>query len=296
MSKYKGLRYSFSDFKRQPWLHFVSILTIAVALVIIGGFFLCYRNFDKLAEKTTPQISGTAYLKEEVTPNQISALKERILSLENVQKVSFKSKANVVEELQSFLGATGSASLPGSELFPDVIELEVKKDISPEKIQILKGVVSRFPEVAEVDFSDDWLAQYKKIGQVIKIVGLVIMGFMIVGCSFLIANFMGMRHQSRRNEIEIVNLIGADRNFILTPYIWEGIIEGLSGAILAIIVLLITKVIFSSFVSAHWSVLLGVPTWSFLSFTQVIVVFVIGVTMALLGGVTVFLRFQEDTL
>ncbi|MSP18023.1 MAG: ABC transporter permease [Bdellovibrionales bacterium] len=295
MSKYKGLRYSFSDFKRQPWLHIVSISTITIALVIIGGFFLCYRNFEKLAEKTSPQITGTAYLKEALTTPQIQALRERILSLENVQRVSFKSKDNVVEELQSFLGSAGSISLPGSELFPDIIEMEVKKETSPEKIQIIKGIVTRFPEVAEVDFSDDWLSQYKKISQIIKLVGLIIMGFVIVGCSFLIANFMGMRHQSRRNEIEIVNLIGADRNFILAPYIWEGIIEGISGATVALALLLFIKLFLSSLISGHWSTFLGVHTWSYLSVTQVMAVYVIGVTMALLGGVTVFLRFQEDT-
>jgi cell division transport system permease protein len=296
MSKYKGLRYSFSDFKRQPWLHFVSIMTISVALVIIGGFFLCYRNFEKLAEKTSPQISGTAYLKEELTPAQIQSLKDRILGLENVQKVSFKSKNNVVEELQSFLGSAGATSLPGSELFPDVLEMEVRKEVSTEKVQILKGIVARFPEVAEVDFSDDWLAQYRKISQMAKIAGLVIMGFMIVGCSFLIANFMGMRHQSRRNEIEIVNLIGADRNFIITPFIWEGVIEGTAGSSLAIGSLLMLKGFLVSLVSVNWTNYLGVPNWSFLSMPQIFVVYAIGITMALLGGVTVFLRFQEDTL
>ncbi|MFM8314477.1 MAG: cell division protein FtsX [Deltaproteobacteria bacterium] len=296
MSKYKGFRYSFSDFKRQPWLHFVSIMTICVALVIIGGFFLCFRNFEKLAEKTSPQITGTAYLREEVSTSQIDPLRDRILGLENVQKVTFKSKNNVVEELQTFLGSAGSPNLPGSELFPDVLELEVKKDISAEKIGILKGIISRFPEVAEVDFSDDWLAQYKKISQVIKIVGLIVMGLMIVGCSFLIANFMGMRHQSRRNEIEIVNLIGADRNFIITPYIWEGIIEGILGSTLAVVVLLVIKIFLANLISTQWSAFFGIPSWSFISLGQILVIYMIGITMALIGGVTVFLRFQEDNL
>ena len=106
---------------------------------------------------------------------------------------------------------------------------------------------------------------------------------------------MGMRHQSRRNEIEIVNLIGADRNFILAPYIWEGIIEGISGATVALGILLFIKLFLASLISGHWSTFLGGYTWSYLSVTQVMAVYVIGVTMALLGGVTVFLRFQEDT-
>ena len=59
----RGLRRSITDFRRHPWLHLISISTIAVALLILGTFFLCYRNFEALAEKTSPQVTGTVYLK-----------------------------------------------------------------------------------------------------------------------------------------------------------------------------------------------------------------------------------------
>jgi len=267
-----------------------------IALVIIGGFFLCYRNFEKIAEKTSPQITGTVYLKEELSTGEIQRLKDRILALENVQKVSFKAKKAVVEELQTFLGSAVNEALPGTELFPDILELELRKESSAESISALSVILSKFSEVSEVDFSDDWLLQYKKASHLIKIIGLIIMTSMIVGCSFLIANFMGMRHQSRKNEIEIVNLIGAHRNFILTPFVWEGVIEGVIGACLATVVLFGIKIFLSTLVSAHWSTLLGVHDWSFLSIGQFLAVFLIGIAMALLGGITVFLRFQENTL
>jgi len=59
MVKNRGLRRSITDFRRHPWLHFISVTTITVALVILGTFFLCYRNFENLAEKTSPQVTGT---------------------------------------------------------------------------------------------------------------------------------------------------------------------------------------------------------------------------------------------
>ncbi len=144
-----------------------------------------------------------------------------------------------------------------------------------------------------MDFSEDWLAQYKKVRQVATWVGFALMAALIVGCSFMIANFMGMRHQSRRQEIEIVNLIGAHRNFILTPFIWEGVIEGLVGSGIALALLFVGKTVLTGFISTQWNKLLGIDTWLFLSVGQFCLVAMIGVAMALFGGFTVFMRFQE---
>ena len=68
------------------------------------------------------------------------------------------------------------------------------------------------------------------------------------------------------------------------------------GSTLAVITLLLIKTFLFSLMSAHWSLYLGIPNWSFLSFAQILVIYIIGMTMALMGGITVFLRFQEQTL
>jgi cell division transport system permease protein len=293
--KYRGLKRSLTDFKRHPWLHVMSISTISVALIIIGAFLLCLRNFNYVAEKTSPQITGTFYLKEELSAVDVQRLKEKILSLEHVKKVVFKPKRSVVEELQVFLGGSSTEILPGGELFPDVYEIELKKDTSPSEIGIIKSILHRFPEAAEVDFSDDWLAQYKRVQHLLTWVGFILMAGVIIGCTFIIANFMGMRHQQRKNEIEIVNLIGAHRNFILSPFLWEGAIEGVLGALVSLVILYFGQFVASTLLHAQWVNFLSLQSWLFLSLWQMGLVVVLGVMMALFGGVTVFWRFQENT-
>lgn len=290
----RSLKRSFTDFKRHPWLHFVSISTITISLVIVGIFFLLYTNFENLSEKTNPAITGTVYLKEELNEQQMKKVKEKILSFENVRAVAFKPKKKVVEELQGFLGSSGSEMVPGIELFPDVFEISVSKETTSQGIAVLKGIIGQLPEISEVDFSDDWLAQYKKVRQLLTIAGFVLMFVIVVACSFMIANFMGMRHQSRKNEIEIVGLIGANRNFILTPFLWEGVIEGIVSSSLALILLVLGKAFLNTLIQVHWSSLFGNTGLVFLSMGQGITIVFLGLVTALFGGFTVFLRFQSE--
>jgi cell division transport system permease protein len=221
--KPRGLRSSISHVRRHPWLHAVSIATITAALLLLGGFFLCYRNLEALADKTNPHVTGTLYLKESLPAARIKTLCEQILSMESVAQVAYKNKASVVEELQTFLGAKDTDLGSGSELFPDLIEIELAKDVSPETVAALKAHLSQMSEFAEVDFSEDWLAQYKRVIAVVKLIGVLLMVGIVVGSSFIIANFMGLRHQARRDEIEIVRLMGAHPGFVLTPFLLEGV-------------------------------------------------------------------------
>lgn len=294
MSMSRGLKRSLSDFKLHPWLHLASIGTISIALLILGTFLLIYRNFDYIADKASPSLTGTVYLKEALTEPEITAIKERVLSLEHVQHVTFKPKRTVVEELQVFLGASGMENLPGSELFPDVLEVELKKEISPASVALLKSVIQKYSEVSEVDFSEDWLAQFKKVRNFMQIFGIVLILCVLFGCGFMIANFMGIRHQSRRNEIDIVNLMGANRNFILTPFLWEGLIEGLVGSGIALLLLFILKGVLSTVVAVNWSSFLGVNSLLYLGVGQFFIILAVGIATALVGGITVFLRFQGN--
>ncbi|NBX92905.1 MAG: FtsX-like permease family protein [Proteobacteria bacterium] len=289
----RAISRTWKNFKRHPLLHLASISTISASCIILGGFLLCSRNFQNIAEKTNPNITGTAYLRENLSDYQVSQLKDRLLAQNHIMKVSFKPKKKVADELQIFLGSSAGEVLPGSELFPDIMELELHKDTSTGDIAALTKLLSREPEITEVDFSEDWLAQYKKVRGLISGLGWVLMLALVLGCSFIIANFMGMRHQSRKEEIEIVQLIGAERSFVLTPFVWEGVIEGLLGAGLAMGILLFGKWLLGDLIANEWTAVLGTSSWLFLSIEQMLLLAFIGMATALLGSFTVFFKTAE---
>ncbi|NBX76162.1 MAG: FtsX-like permease family protein [Proteobacteria bacterium] len=289
----RPLKKTLKSFKRQPLLHLASIATISVSCLIMGSFFLGYRNFESIAEKTNPHMTGTVYLKEGLNDNQIALLKENILSQENVLKAAFKSKRKVADELQVFLGTTGSEILPGSELFPDLIELELNPETTSQEIAALKSILGKDLQIAEVDFSEDWLTQYKKVRSILTTIGWVLISALVIGCGFIIANFMGMRHQSRKEEMEIVQLIGAETSFVLAPFLWEGIIEGVLGAGFSMTLLLLAKWLLGDVLASNWGSVLGVSSWMFLSVAQCLLLLFVGITMALVGSIAVFLRTSE---
>lgn len=291
----RSLKKTWKSFKRQPLMHIASMATISVSCLILGSFLLGYRNFEKIAEQTKANITGTVYLREGLNESQLAELRERLLSQEHVSKVTFKSKRKVADELQVFLGTSGAEALPGSELFPDLMEIELDGDSSSQVVGGLTAILAKDSDITEVDFSEDWLAQYKKVHGFLTSIGWILIGGLVLGCGFIIANFMGIRHQSRKEEMEIIQLIGAERGFVLAPFLWEGILEGVFGAGISLVFLLGLKWVLGDLLARDWSSMVGISSWAFLSIAQSLLLVFLGITMALMGSLTVFFRTSEQT-
>jgi cell division transport system permease protein len=273
----------------------VSILTITGALFVLGIFLVCYQNLDHIASKTNPRITGTAYLIDGLTSQTVDEIYESIVLSEGVQRATFKDKKQVLTELDSVLGSVALTSIPGGELFPDVIEIELKENAKDTQVEALKNHLMTRAEIAEVDFSDGWLQQYHKLRNLLKVVGFILLGGMLIACSMIIANFMGMRHQSRREEMDIVQLMGAQRSFILWPFLWEGILEGWFGAVFSLAALYACTVTLSHYASVQWASLLEGRSLVFLTPMQSVLLATVGILMALGGSLTVFFRFQSNS-
>lgn len=292
---FRGLRRVFADFRRHPWLHFVSITTITVALILVGAFLVFIQNVERVAEKTNPRVTGTVYLKEGLGEDQIRELRDKVFALEQVKQVVFKDRDSVVGEIQGFLGESAHRPMPGSEVFPDVLEIELDSAVKGDGIALVQKSLLSMGGVQEVDFSDGWLAQYKKIRKLGQFFGALVLLAIIFGCGFIIANFMGIRHQARQQEIQIARMMGAHRGFILAPFVWEGVIEGVMGATAAVCVLYMATVGFSQVITLEWGSVLGLKRLAFLSASQLLCVLFVGISMALIGSIMVFFRFQENT-
>ncbi len=288
----RSLKRIADDYRRHPWIHLISIITLSLALFILGGFFLISRNVQRIAEAPGAETSGTIYLKTGLSETDINTLRDRLQSKPIVQKVTYKTKASVAEELKEFLSRYRNEPVVGTELFPDVVEVNFIAGVDSEAIKALRAEIQNYPEIEEIDFSEDWLAQYKKFRQFANIVGIVLMLSVVLGTSFIIANFMGMRHQSRREEVDIIRLIGAEESFVLAPFLWEAITEGILGATSAVAGLLFARSLMGGVLSVQWTSLLGIKTWLFLSASQLALVYFIGILMAVSGAVVIFFKFQ----
>ena len=100
--KWRGLKGFEAVYYRHPGLHFISVATISSALILVGAFFVFFRNVEKVAEKSSPRVTGTLYLKEGLSDDQIRELRDKVFALEQVRQVVFKDRDSVVGEIQSF--------------------------------------------------------------------------------------------------------------------------------------------------------------------------------------------------
>lgn len=282
------------SFRRQPLLHFATIATIGVSCLILAFCLFVYRNLDHLAEQTHPYSTGTVYLKDGMSQSEIDSLRESILLEKGVMSADFKSKQTVSKELQSFLGGSSLEIVPGSELFPELLEIRLKEEASAELIDALKSKLKMNPLISEIDFSEDWLVQFTRIRELLKSIGWSLIFLLTAGCGFIIANFMGMRHQSRKTEMEIVQLIGAHTSFILAPFLIEGMIVGLLGSGTSLFLLYLARTALNGLLSEDWTSVLGVSSWVFISATQVMLLILLGMTMALIGSLVVFFKTSEQ--
>lgn len=292
MATSRGLKQSLLDFRRHPWLHVLSICTIATSLVILGIFFVSYRNYKKILEGHGGSITGTIYLQPHLDQATVDALREELSSLPFVTSVAFKTQDEVLRDLEGYLGENNDA-LASEDLFPHVMEAKVSAGADSVALSQLKVAMSQYPQVTEVDFSEGWLAQFNRISRFLKLAGFLLVFGVLIGCAFIIANFMGMRMQARRHEIDVIRLMGASKSFILLPFLWEGLLEGLLGAGLAVVTLFCLQEVLLGFLHSGWTSLFGIQEWLFLSLSQIFLVLLIGVVMALLGSLTLFFRVRE---
>ncbi len=289
----KGINKSLQDFKRHPWLHGLSVLTITISLTILGLFFLSYRNFTYWAYQSSPKTTGTAYLNENLSELEVAQLNESLRALKGVEDTQFKSRQTVLQELG---GAYGQKELSGphlADLFQDIVELRLQSDLSQTELEKLKNTITAMPQILEVDFSAGWFSQLDDVRKTLSWAGLVLMVGLFGGCAFLIANFMGMRHQARKRDLEIMQLLGGSRKFVLLPFFYEALLEGAIGAAASLTLLLLFKIALSETIVSSWLQKLGAQELLFLSPAQIGGMAVVGVLTALLGTLTVFLRFED---
>lgn len=293
MNRSRSIRRVLSDVRRHPWLHAMSVLTVTAALVVLGLFFLCHRNFVAVAKKSVDRSVGLVYLKAGTPNAEREATAQRLATLPHVKRATYKSGGTVQEELAQVLGDGSAAADPTTAgFFPELFELELEPGLSSTAIDSVKKAIGELAAVDEVDLSEQWAQQYRKARSFLDVLGIFFVLLVGVGCAFVIANFMGLRHQARKEEINVVRLFGGTQNFVVGPFVLEGVVEGLAGAVAALLVLGVFQSGLSALVKVRWSSVLGLDQWLFLSTGQTLMLFVMGIGMATFGSLSVFLKVR----
>ena len=217
----------------------IGIVTMAFTISCFGIFALLYGNLKKLAGTLQQDIEVVVYVESQASDKVVEEVRQRLESEQAVETLSFVSKNQALKEFyQHFpdesrmLEGMNENPLPASF----VVQITPRFQVS-DSIEIFAERVKQFPGVDQVRYSQDWIDTLALLVSYFEFGAVIIGAILAVATITIIANTVRLSFYSRKEEIEILRLIGATGSFIATPYVIEGAILGACGGALALVLL-----------------------------------------------------------
>jgi len=220
---------------RNNWMTLASISTVAVSLLVLGVFLLVAVNVNAVAVNVEEQVQVTAFLAE--MPSAARAgVEAKIKSIPGVTEVSFVSRDESWQRLLEWYGENRAFLAGWEEDNPLRDSFEVRTD-SPHLVAEVAAAVGSIAGVQEVLWGREIVEQLLSITRGMRFVGIGLMAGLALAAMFFIANTVRMAIFARRREISIMRYIGATNWFIRWPFVIEGLVLGVLGALFAASVL-----------------------------------------------------------
>jgi cell division transport system permease protein len=218
-----------------PFTSLVAVATIAITLLLVGAFALLVANMEALLERFGDELRLSAYLEEGLDAGAEQALAEQARGLPGVAAVTLVGKAEALARFRASVGG-GAALLEGLDENPLPASLEVllaPEQRSPGGLAAVAERLRALPGVDDLAYGFDWVEGYTRALALVRGVGSVIGAVLALAALLIVANTIRLAVYARRDEIEILLLVGASRSFVAIPFLLEGCGQGALGGGLA---------------------------------------------------------------
>ncbi|MFV1977848.1 MAG: cell division protein FtsX [Myxococcota bacterium] len=214
----------------------ILVVTIGVTLVLVGAFALLLRNMEELLDQFGDDLRVTAYLEFDVSGEALRALTDRVLAIPGVEDVEALSQDEALERFRASVGS-GSALLDGLDInpLPASLEISLRSDRrSAEGMEAVANAIEGLEGVESLSSGRDWVEGYLRAVALVRGVGVGLGIILALATLLIVANTIRLGVFARRDELEILSLVGASRPFVQTPFLLEGLVQGAAGGALAL--------------------------------------------------------------
>jgi cell division transport system permease protein len=244
----RAVRYAFDEALLGLWRGrqsgVLSTATIAVALFVLGGFLLCTSNLERLGEEWSRTAEVSVYLTDQATADDRQAIERLLAPGALVASVEFVSKDEALRRFKRTFAdlATTVDTLEGNPL-PASYEVKLVPGTRGDAaLDALAGTLRSTGGVSDVRYDRQWLDRLVSVVSVVRVAGWLLGGMLTVAAALTVANVVRLGLYARRDELDIMQLVGAPTVFVRGPFIVEGILQGGLGAVAALIALAVAFV------------------------------------------------------
>ena len=274
------------DLRRAGRVGLAAILLITLSLGALGCFWLLSLNLGRAVTQWRERLRVVAYLREEPKPAAVEDLVARVQALGGIQRVRYVSRAEALALLKRSLGPQASVveQLPRNPL-PASLELTPDEETAtPEGTRALVQRLSALPEVEEVQGGAEWVESLAQWQRLFQLTGLGVGAVLALAAILTVTTATTLVLHVRRDEMEIMRLVGATETVIRLPLLLQGMAQGLLGAVVALAALEGAYILLAPRLEPLLTLTLGLGRAVFLSTPQVALLLAGGAMLGALGG------------
>jgi cell division transport system permease protein len=230
------IKEAFANIRLNRTTTLIAVATTALTLACFGVFLLLYLHLRGLTRALQEDVKVMVYLEDGASDGHVSDLQRTLNAQREVAAISHVSKEQALADFreqfpseQSLLQGLGENPLPAS-----LVVTIAPAFRSSESVRQWAERVKTLPGVAEVQYNRDWLERLAGFIQSIELASVAIGTLLAAASITIIASTIRLTLYARREEIEIMRLIGATGLFIRIPYLVEGAVLGALGGALAL--------------------------------------------------------------
>jgi len=264
-----------------------SVSTVALTLLILGMFLIMVLNLNHMAAALESQVQISVYLQDNLSEQEIAAVKQQISQIPGLKKVEYVPKDQALQRFREQLGEQQTIlnDLGEENPLPNGFDVIVEQ---PDQVRGVAQAVSNIKGVEKLRYEKEIVERLFTITRMIRTVGLIIIVFLALAAMFIISNTIRLTVFARRREIGIMKYVGATDWFIRWPFLLEGMMLGFLGALIAVLLLAKFYSVFIGYVTASIAFMPILPSYPIVIYLGV---FLLGVGMAIGAlGSTISLR------
>jgi cell division transport system permease protein len=264
----------------------MAVVTIALVLVLAGAFGVVIANMQALVERVGDELSLSAFLDPLVDDPGRAALASQAAKIDGVLAVAAVSPAEALARFPERTGVSASAvALLDANPLPASLELRLRPESrDPAAVERVREALRALPGVVEVSAGDDLVAGYARAVGLVSGVGLAVGLVLALATVVIVASTIRLALQARRDELEILALVGASRSTMRLPFLLEGFAQGACGGVLALGLLWALFTLAHPAVQAALVFLAGPDSLRFLSGLEMVSLVASGGLLGLLGA------------
>lgn len=264
----------------------VSMGTIAIAFATLGGFLLLSVNVQQVLDQWLQAAEMSVYLQEGATDAQRTEIERFLKSHPAVAAVEYVSRERALERFKTdFPELRDVTTGVGENPFPSAIEVRLKpEDGGDTAADSLSKEITGHEGVSDVRYDRRWLQRLVGIVATARLAGALVAAILMLGAAFTVAAVVRLSLYARRDELEIMQLVGAPFSYIRGPAVVEGLLLGGIGATLALIAIAVLYSTALRWLGSDLAGLVGLGQLHFLGALEIAIMLLGGVGVGAAAG------------